>query len=351
MSILSKLKIIDSFWPGHWDIALDLGSSNTRVAIYNKGIVLREPTYVGYDMKNSRYLFFGAEAKEIEGKIPSYINIIKPIENSIIADFEANVALVNYFLEKSVFPFFKYQKLLKPRLYAYTTVPSSATEVEQKALEESLLKAGFDKVFLIEKPLASAYGTGYPIFSHRPVFIVDMGGGLVEMAIISLGGIIIQKTLKLAGEYLDNLIYNYLYLKYGIIIGNLTARNLKINLFSFKETNKSLTVRGKSLENRLPKSARVKSTDIKEALASYFNQMIDIIKDLLEASPPEVVSEIVKQGVILTGGLANIEGIDNFFSSDLKIPVVVAQHPEEATINGILKLIKNKDKLERVLVG
>lgn len=351
MSILSKLKNLSSFFPVSLKIGLDLGSSNCRIAIYGKGIVLREPTYVGFDTKNNQYLFFGEEAKQICGKAPSYINIIRPIQNGIISDFEATVALITHFIKKSVFPFFSHEKLLKPNLIAYTTIPSISTEVEQKALEESLLKSGFSRVFLIEKPLASALGAGHPIFSHQPICLVDLGGGLVEVAVIALGGIVIQKTLKLAGEHLNRLISNYLHLKYGLIIGDLTAENLKIFLLNFEEIDQSLIIRGKSLENRLPKSIKVKSNDVKEALVGHFNQIIDMIRDVLEASPPEVIDEIMKQGIVLIGGLAKIKGLKRLFSSDLKLPVNIPEKPEETTINGILKLIKDEDKLLRVIIN
>ncbi len=349
-NILSQMKKIASFFYSNFEVALDLGTSNTRIAINGKGIVLREPTYVGFDTKNNNYLFFGAEAKEIQGKAPNYINIIRPIENGIIADFDAGVALMLYFLKKSIHPFILNKGFLKQKLVCYTTVPSSSTEVEQKALEESLLKSGFAEVYLIEKPLATALGIHHSIFSHKPVFVIDMGGGIIEIAIITLGGIVIQKINKLAGEHMDKLIYNYLHLKYGVIVGEHTAENLKINLFNFTDENKTLTIRGKSLENRLPKSIRVKSNDIKEALIGQFNQIVDMIKEVLEATPPEIINEIVKHGIILTGGLANIKAVNNFFVDELKIPVVIQESPQESTIKGLLKLMNNKEKLKRILI-
>jgi len=350
MTILSKIKKLSSFFYNSLEVAIDLGTSNTRIAIEGKGIILREPTLVGFDNKNADYLFFGNQAKEIRGKTPGYINLIKPIENGIIADFDANVALVEHFLKKSVYPFITAKSLLRPQLIGYSTVPSSATEVEQKALRESLLKAGFTEVFLVEKPLATALGAGHSIFSHKPMFIIDLGGGLIEMAIITLGGVVVQKINKLAGDYLDKLIYNYLHLKYGLIIGEASAESLKINLFNFAEENKILLIRGKSLENRLPKSIRVKSNDIKEALIGHFNQIVDMIKEVLETTPPELIDEIVKNGVVLVGGLANLKGIGDFFNQELRIPVLIPEHPQDATINGLLKLMKNKEKLKRILI-
>jgi len=348
MTILSQIKKIPRFFYNNVKVAIDLGTANTRVAIDGKGIVLREPTYIGFDSKSGSYLFFGVEAKELQGKAPNYIKIIRPIENGIIADFDANVALVLYFLKKSIYPFISNKKFFfRQKLIGYTTVPSSSTEVEQKALEESLLKAGFSEVCLIEKPLAIAGGTNHPISSQKPVFIVDLGGGIIEIAIITLGGIVTQKIYKLAGEYMDKLIYNYLHLKHGIIIGEHTAENLKIHLFNFTSEDRILTIRGKSLENSLPKSIRVKSNDIYEALIGQFNQIVDMIKEVFELTPPEIIDEIIKYGIVLAGGLANIKGIDKFFIRELKIPVIIQEHPQDATIQGLTKLIKDK-KIKKI---
>jgi rod shape-determining protein MreB len=349
-NILSQLQIIVPYLINNLKIALDLGTSNTRIAIDNKGIVLRESTFIGLDTKNHDFLFFGTEAKQILGKVPKYIDIIRPIENGVIFDFDANVALIDYFIKKSIYPFTMNRGFLKPNLVCYTAVPSSSTEVEQKALVDSLLKCGFSKIYLIEKPIVIAAGLNYSIFSNKPVFIVDLGGGLIEMAIITLGGIINQKIYRLAGEHMDKLIHNYILLKYGAVIGEQTAENLKIQLFDFEDKNKILTIRGKSLENRLPKSLKIKSNDIREALIGQFNQILDLINELLEATAPEIIDEIIKNGIILTGGLTNIKGIDKFFSRELKIPIIIPAYTEDITINGLLKLINYKDNLKRIFI-
>lgn len=349
-NILTNItKFTNSFFSG-FEVAIDLGTANTRIAIHEKGVVLREASYIGFNSKTNEFLFFGDEAREIFGKSPGFINVYRPIQNGIISDFDGAVVLMKYFLEKSVNPFFMNRGLLKTRLIAYTTIAASATEVEQKAIEEALIKAGISEVFIIEKPIANAAGIELPVFSNRPIFIVDMGAGSIEMAIIVMGGVVSQKTFKNAGNYMDKLIYNYLHLKYGIILGDLTIENLKINLLDFTDNEKVHTVRGKSLENGLPKSIRVKSGDIKEALSNNFNQMIDAMKEIIETIPPELIDEIIKSGIYLTGSLANIKGIDDFISKDLKIPVIVPQNPQDATILGIMRLIKNKPNLKKVLI-
>ncbi len=350
MSIVSKIKALSAHFLGNAQIAVDLGTSTTRIGIYEKGIVLREPTYIGINTKTNEYLFFGQEAKEIYGKAPDFIHVVQPVKNAVIADFDANVLLMEHFLQKSVFPFFLNKSFIKSKLIGYSVVPTSSTEVEQKAIQESLMKAGLSEVFLIEKPLATASGISAPLFSHTPLFIIDMGGGLIEMAIMIMGGIVAHKSIKNAGKTMDRKIIHYIHLKYGVHIGEQTAEQVKIKLLSFTNEQKTATIRGKSLENGLPKSVRVTSNDIKEALANNLNQIIDTAKELIETVQPEIIDGIVKSGVILTGDLAHIPGIDSFISADLKITVIIAENPHDATVNGILKLIGSKEYLKRVLI-
>ena len=215
-------------------------------------------------------------------------------------------------------------------------MPTTATEVEQKALQEALIKAGFHAVSLIEKPIAAAYGAGHNIFTNKPVFVVDFGAGIIEAAIMTMGGIVSSKVMKLGGDHMDKLIYNYLHLKYGLIIGEQTAEHLKVSLFNLAGKKDVLPVRGKSLENGLPKSVRVTSDDVQEALAVAMNQIID---------------GLIKSGVVFTGEFAKTPGIDRFISNEIKIPVTIAANPEDATIHGLQKLIKEDDRLRRVVIA
>lgn len=349
-TILSKIQTLSSRLLGGAIVALDVGTSTIRIGIHEKGVVLREPAYIGLNTKTNEYLFFGEEAKEIYGKAPNFIHVVRPLNNGIIADFDANTLLIRHFLEKSVYPFFLNKSFLKSKLIGYTVVPVSSTEVEQKAIQESLLKAGLSEVFLIEKSLATAAGANLPVFSHTPWFVVDIGGGLIEMAVIIMGGIVAYKAVKNAGRHMDGLLINYIHLKYGVAIGEQTAENLKIALFALDNEQKVATVRGKSLENGLPKSIRVKSNDVKEALVGSLNHIIDMAKELMETVPPEIIDGILKNGIVLTGNLARIKGIDAFFTADLKIPVMMAENPEDTTINGLLKLIGDKDHLKKVVI-
>lgn len=347
MSILTNIKKIPNLLFNKVKIAFDFGSSNTRIAIFSKGIIVREPTVIAINGKTNEILFIGDEAKEILGKSPEYIKVIKPIKHGLISDFDNFVNLVSFFLENSIVHYLPQKSLFKPQMEAYITIPASATEVDQKALIDGFVKSGFINAYIIEKPIANAFGLSHPISSNKPIFIADLGGGTVEIAVISLGGIITHKIYNQGGEHLDNLIINYLHLKYGLLIGQNTAEALKIKLLSFENTpEKILTVRGKSLENHMPKSVKVKSSDIRESLASYFNHLIDIIKDVIEACPPEIINEIVSDGIVITGGLAHIKGINSFFSTELKIPVKIAENPFNTTINGILALLNNPNQFQ-----
>ncbi len=335
-----KLPFLSAF-----DVCFDLGTSNTRIAIKDKGKVLSEPSYIGFNTSSKEYIFFGSEAKTIVGKTPEFVKIIRPVINGVISDFDAEVALLHNFMQRSVNIYFKNFTLLKPRLRAIASVPYSATEIEQKAVEEVLLKIGFSSVFLLEKPIVGAIGAGVNIFYHHPHLIVDIGGGLTELSIVSGGGIVAAKTIKTAGDSMNHILANYTYLKYGIILGETTCEHLKIYLLNFREENKTFTVRGKSLENGLPKSVRIKSADVKEALFSSIIQIVDGVKELIDVSPPEVVDEIYQRGMTMIGGLAAVDGIDQYLAGELKIDAIVASYPEDAVIRGLLKLSNNYQDL------
>lgn len=345
IQILKKIKLPFSYI----ELYFDLGTSQTKIGIKDKGVILRESTYLGFNSRIREFIFFGKEAKSIVGKTPDFIKITRPVVNGVISDFDAEVALIRKFLEQSVYLYFS-NKLIKPPIRAISVVPTVATEIEQKAVEEALVKAGASEVYLIEKSLATASGCNVDIFSHQPNLIVDLGGGLIELSIISSGGIVSQKTLKTAGDHMNKLIYNYIYLKYGVILGEATCETLKIDLLNFINDEKTTTIRGKSLETGLPKSVRITTSDIKEALLSNFNQISDGIKELIENSPPEILDELLKRGIILTGGLAQIEGIDRFFSNEIKIDVYRIEDVQNATINGLMKLSKNFDNLSKLAV-
>lgn len=333
----------------NFEVYFDLGTSVTKIAIKDKGLILREASYLGLNLKTKEYLFFGDEAKSILGKTPDFIKITRPVVNGVISDFDAEVALINRFLEKSVNLYFS-SAWIKPSLRGIAVTPTIATEIEQKAVQEALYKAGLSQVYVIEKAMATAAGCGVNVFSHQPNLIADLGGGLIELSIIGSGGIIAQRTLRQAGDHMNKIIYNYVYLKYGVILGESTCEELKKTLLNFNMEEKTATIRGKSLESGLPKTVRVKSSDIKEALLTVFNQIIDSIKELIESSAPEIVDEILKRGIILTGGLSKIPGLDKFIAQEIKIDVTTAPGLEYATINGLAKLTRNEDEFSKLII-
>ncbi len=326
-------------------VVSDLGNSSSRFGIVGKGITIIEPTIVGKNKRTDKFTFFGKEAKKIRGKTPEFIKIIEPLDHSVISDFNSTVSFIKYCISKGISPYFDRYKLIKPPYFALAVVAKSTTEIEQKAVEEVLLKAGATRAFLIEKPVAIAAMVEKNLLSHSPSLIVDLGGGRTEISIVSGGGVVDQKTLKLAGKDMDKKIANYIYLKHGIVLGKSTCEEIKIKLLSFNEKDKEETIRGKSLETRLPKSIRIRSTDVREALIDSFNQIIDSIKELLEISAPEIVNEVISKGIVLSGGVAKTPGIDEFFEEELKIKTYVPDSPELLTIKGLLKIGENKDLL------
>lgn len=350
-NFIKNLRKIQQSFLNPFDIYFDFGTVNTRIALKDRGVILRQPTILGLNSKSKEYIFYGSEAKKIIGKTPDFIKIIHPLSNSIILNFDAHLALIEYFFSRSVKIYLNHFRLLKPFLRGIAAVPSSATEIEKKAVEEVLYKLNFSSVFLIEKPIANTAGIGINMFSHHPILIVDLGGGLIETAIVSGGGIVNEKILKTAGENFNQIIANYIYLKHGIILGEATCEQVKTTLLNFKNEEKLTTVRGKSLETGLPKSIRLKSSEIKEALFSSFTQIIDIIKELIEISPPEIVDEIYNQGVVLTGGMASIKGIDEFIAKEIKISVNITNNPTDTTINGLINIGKDFDTLLKLTIS
>jgi len=350
INFIAKLKLFKVPLLNFVNVCLDLGTDFTRFAIKDKGIVCSQPTYLGLHLSNNEYVFFGEEAKKIIGKTPEFLKIIKPLSHGVINDFDGTVAFVNYLKNQYLTPFFN-KFLLKPPLRVITAITKNATEIEKKALEEMLIKVGFSQVFIVEKPLAIAASIKNNIFSHHPIFVVDLGGGLIEAAAVSGGGVIASKILKTGGDYFFQQIIHYLYLKYGINIGVNTSELLLIKLLNFNEEEKMMVIRGKSLENGLPKSIKIKTSDVKEALTPVFMSVIDLIKELIELLPPEVVDEVYKNGIFLTGGLANIPNLSQYFSKELKIQITILDKPENAVIYGLLKIAEDEEKIRRLAIN
>ncbi len=348
MSIIPNFRRLRLPFFSSFNAFFDLGTTVTRIGVQDRGIVMREPSYIGYNSKVKDYIFFGQEAKTILGKTPDFIQISRPMSHAIIADFDAEVAFLRHCIETSIKPYLAEYAFIKPPIHAIASTPSIATEIERKAVEESLQKSGCTQVTIVDRALATAAGSGFNVFSHEPQFVIDIGGGLVEMSVVSGGGVVAQKVLKQAGDNMNKLIANYAYLKHGIVLGENTCESLKIKLLSFDENEEKIVVRGKSLETGLPKSINLKSSDIREAIISQFHAILDSTRELIENAPPEIADAIFKQGIALAGKMATIPGIEKYFHQELKIDTFVVEHAADATIHGLMRLAKDQEALYNI---
>ena len=338
------------------DIGIDLGTANTLVLVKGKGIVIREPSVVARNKKTKEILAIGQKAKRMVGKTPATIETIKPLQDGVIADFEAAVAMLNTFLKELSTSGQVFSKLLKPRVVL--GIPTGVTEVEQRAVQDAALSAGARKAFLIEEPMAAAIGIGLPIDQPQGVLVVDIGGGTTEIALISLGGIVIDRCLRIAGDEMDEAIINFIKLKHSLLLGQASAEEIKIQLgsaippakSSTEQKERQLVVRGRDLENGLPKSIKISSEEVREAIAPVIHQIVEQISEVIEEAPPEMINDIVTKGIVLCGGGALISGLDKLISEETKIPVWVADDPQTCVVRGCGKVLEDETLLKKVKV-
>ncbi len=348
--------MFDKFWQMvSFDLGVDLGTVNTLVLIRGKGIAVREPSVVAIHKKSKQVLAIGTEAKKMLGKTPIAIEAIRPLREGVISDFDTTEAMLRYFIQKihqtpKGSSGFHLPKIPRPRVVI--GIPSGVTEVERRAVQDAALSAGARQAFLIEEPMAAAIGAGLPIEEAEGNLIVDIGGGTTEIAVISLGGMVISRSLRVAGDQLDQDIINYMRLRYGMLIGEKTAEELKIYLGSVtvQKDEKEMVVRGRDLASGLPKSIKVTSAEVREAIAPTVNQMITMIQEVLEETPPELLSDILERGITLAGGGALIKGLDKRLSEETKMPVWVCDDPLTAVVRGCGKVLDNLDLLTKVKV-
>lgn len=333
------------------DLAIDLGTANTLVAVRGKGIVVREPSVVARHKKTKKILAVGAEAKKMIGKTPASIEAIRPLRHGVISDFDATAAMLTYYI-KLVHE--KPQRLFPniPRPKVVIGIPSGVTEVERRAVQEAALDGGARTAYLIEEPMAAAIGAGLPVQESKGSLVVDIGGGTTEMAVISLGGIVVNRSVRVAGDEMDQAIISFARLKHSLLIGEQTAEDVKIAIGSAFETqeNHQTVVRGRDLESGLPKSIRLNSVEIREALADVVNQIISELKDVIEETPPEFIGDILEQGITLAGGGSLLRGIDKLMAQESKIPVSRSEDPQTAVVRGALRLLEDETLLQRVRV-
>lgn len=333
-----------------YDIGVDLGTANTLVLVLGKGIVIREPSVVSMQKKSKVIIAYGTEAKRMVGRTPANITAVSPLSDGVIADFDAAAAMLKHYIAKVHNSPGYSPRIPKPRVVV--GIPAGVTEVERRAVQEAALSAGARRAYLIEEPMAAAIGAGINIDDTRGSMIVDIGGGTTEMAVIALGGIVVNKSIRIAGKEMDEAIVNFLRLKYGVLIGERTAEELKINVGGDKKLDeeKHAVVRGRDLETGLPKSLRVSSSEIREAMAPVLNQIIDAIKDLIEETPPELVADVLEKGMVMAGGGSLLYGVDKMIAQATKMPVWVADEPMAAVVRGCARVLEDYKLLDKVRI-
>ncbi len=337
------------------DIGIDLGTVNTLVAVRGKGIVVREPSVVAIHKKTRQVLAIGVEAKRMLGRTPAIIEAVRPLRDGVISDFDTTEAMLRHFIQRvhstPGSASWRIPKIPRPRVVI--GVPSGVTEVESRAVQDAALSAGAREAFLIEEPMAAAIGAGLKIEEPDGNFIIDIGGGTTEIAVISLGGMVLNRSLRIAGDEMDQDIVTYMRMRYGMLIGERTAEEIKIELGSaaLLPKEKETIVRGRELATGLPKSIKISSTEIREALSSTITQIINTIHEVLEETPPELIGDVLERGIIITGGGSLIRGLDKRISDETKMPVWVAEDPLTTVVRGCAIVLDDLDLLSRVKVA
>lgn len=325
------------------DLGIDLGTVNTLVYMKGKGIIVREPSVVAIDKADGRVLAVGNQANEMLGRTPENIIAIRPMRDGVIADYDIAQAMIKSLIKKAVG---KSSGVFKPRVIV--SVPSGVTEVEKRAVDEAVMQAGAKNVLVIEEPMAAAIGAGLPIDKPVGNMVVDIGGGTTEVAIISLSGIVASRTLRMAGNYLDISIMNFVKKHYGLAIGDRTAEDIKFELASATQKNDGFyDVKGRDIVSGLPKNIKISSAEVGEAIEPGLKEISMAIKDTLEDTPPELASDIIENGIILTGGGALIKNIDRFLENEIGIAVHVSENPMDCVAAGTGMALDNPRVLSR----
>lgn len=326
------------------DIGIDLGTANTLVYVRDKGVVLREPSVVAVQAGTNHVLAVGNEAKRMLGRTPGNIVAIRPLKDGVIADFEVTEAMLRYFIQKV----HNRRNMVSPRVVV--AVPSGITEVEKRAVKDSVTHAGAREVYLIEEPMASAIGVGLPVQEPAGNMIIDIGGGTTEVAIISLAGIVFSRSVRVAGDELDEALVQYMKRVYNLMIGERTAEEIKINIGSAypleKET--SMEVKGRDLVAGLPKTLTITSQEVREAIQEPVNTIVETVRYTLERCPPELSADLVDRGIVLAGGGALLRGLDKLLAEETGLPVHVADDPLSAVVMGTGIVLSELNFLRKV---
>lgn len=329
------------------DMGIDLGTANTLVLVKDKGIIINEPSVVAVRREKygkQKILAVGHAAKEMVGKTPGDIEAIRPMRDGVIADFDMTERMIRYFIEKT----HRRKNFLRPRIII--SVPYGLTQVERKAVRESALSAGAREVFLIEEPMAAAIGANLPVREPQGNLVVDIGGGTTEIGVVSLGGLVISKSIRTAGDKIDSSIVNYIKEKYNLLIGERTGEEIKIAVGSAVQLEKELSVvvKGRDQVSGLLSRVELTSEDVREAMREPLKEIADALKTVLEMMPPDLAGDIVETGIVLTGGGALIRGLDKFLSDIVKLPVFVADEPLLSVARGTGKALQEIGLLQQL---
>ena len=338
------------------DVGIDLGTANTVVHVKGKGVVIRQPSVVARDRRSKEVLAIGTEAKKMLGKNPDNIEVVRPLKDGVIADFDATEEMLKHYVVE-VHGMFKGLGFRVPRPRVAIGIPSGVTEVERRAVHDAALAAGARTAFLIEEPMAAAMGAGLPIEEARGQMIVDIGGGTTEIGIISLGGLVLNRSLRIAGDELTEAVMNFVRLKYNLLLGESTAEQVKLAVGSAKELKcekegkpLQVVVRGRSLENGLPKSLKLTSVEIREALMPVLNQILVEMGQIVEETAPDLLADILEKGMVMAGGGSKIRGIDKLIAEKMGMPVWITEKPMEAVVRGCARALEKDSLLKKVKV-
>jgi len=329
------------------DIAIDLGTANTLLYTIDEGVVINEPSVVAVNKKFETIEAIGLAAKEMVGRTPGDIVAIRPLRDGVIADFEITEKMLQYFIERAV----NKKVLVRPRVII--SVPSEITQVEMRAVRDSAFRAKASEVYLVLQSVAAAIGAGLPIEEPSGNMIVDIGGGTTDVAVLSLSGLVYSKTIKTAGDQMDNAIIQYIKKKYNVLIGEAMAEKVKITIGSAYPMDEEMTmdIKGRDLVAGIPATLKVNDTEIREALSEVVNVIVETIKGALERTPPELAADLVDKGIMLAGGASQLKNLDKRLREETGVPVTLAENPSTAVVEGTGRLLTNLELLRKVALN
>jgi rod shape-determining protein MreB len=331
------------------DMGIDLGTATILVLVRGQGIVIQEPSVVAIEKKTKKVLAIGAEAKEMIGRTPASIVAIRPLRDGVISDFDVTEQMLHYFINKA----HEHTRMPLPRPRVVVGIPSGVTEVEKRAVHDAARSAGAREAYLIEEPMAAAIGAGLPIAESVGSMIVDVGGGTTEVAVISLGGIVASRSIRIAGDEMDEEIIQYARQKYNLLIGERMAERVKISIGSAcpLPEEQTMTIYGRNLITGLPQAIEVSSVEIREALTSSINTIIATVKETIDETPPELVADLIERGIAMAGGAAQLQGLAERLTQETKMRVYVADDPVTCVVRGAGAVLEHLDALHKVLVS